>query len=202
MVRRWMGWILGLLLCFAASSALADSYATYRERYVGVPDAEETILLYAREYSAEEGTEALADGAGLETGETGFVEWTAVIPQDALYTVRVRYFPGAGSGGDMLRAFSVNGEIPFDEAGELAFSRMWNDASRDYQSVSGNQPFPSQVQTPRMAGNESDGRRGLCDGGFPIFPSSRGKHPAFRLPERGDDPKLGDAGPAQERPFL
>ena len=148
MVRRWMGWVLGLVICLMVWPAIADSYAAYRERYTGVPDAREEIILPALEYSAAEGVEVLAEDGGLETGETGFVEWTAVIPQDALYTVRVRYFPGTGSGGDMLRAFSVNGEIPFDEAGELAFSRMWNDASRDYQHVEGNQPFPSQVQTP------------------------------------------------------
>ena len=148
MVRRWMGWVLGLVICLMVWPAIADSYAAYRERYTGVPDAREEIILPALEYSAAEGVEVLAEDGGLETGETGFVEWTAVIPQDALYTVRVRYFPGTGSGGDMLRAFSVNGEIPFDEAGELAFSRMWNDTSRDYQHVEGNQPFPSQVQTP------------------------------------------------------
>ena len=148
MVRRWMGWVLGLLLCFAAFPALADSYAAYRQQYAGVPGAEEAILLYATEYSAEEGAEALADGAGLETGETGFVEWTVTVPKDALYVIRVRYFPGRGSGGDMLRSLSVNGDIPFAEAGELTFSRMWNDANRDYQNVEGNQPFPSQVQTP------------------------------------------------------
>ena len=148
MAKRWLGWLMGLMMCLAVSPALADSYETYRARYASVPAAQEEILIQALDYSAAEGAEALMDGSGLETGEAGSVEYTVQIPRDALYVVRLRYFPGAGSGGDMLRAFYINGELPFDEAGELAFSRMWNDANRDYKLVEGNQPFPSQVQTP------------------------------------------------------
>ena len=148
MAKRWLGWLMGLLICLAVSPALAESYTAYRQRYADVPAAQEEIIVAAVDYSAAEGAEALVDGSGIETGETGFIEYTVQVPQDAMYVVKVRYFPGAGSGGDMLRAFYVNGELPFDEAGELAFSRMWNDASRDYKLVEGNQPFPSQVQTP------------------------------------------------------
>ena len=148
MVRRWIGCFLVLIVCLAVWPAAADSYAAYRQKYAGMPDAQEEIVLSAQEYSAAEGVKALDGAEGLETEETGFVEWTAQIPRDAMYVVRVRYFPGAGSGGDMLRSFSVNGEIPFNEAGEVIFSRMWNDANRDYQTVDGNQPFPSQVQAP------------------------------------------------------
>lgn len=169
MVRRWMGWVLGLVICLAVWPALADSYAAYRERYAGVPDAREEIILPALTYSAAEGVEALAEDGGLETGETGFVEWMVSIPQDALYVVRVRYFPGTGSGGDMLRAFSVNGELPFDEAGELAFSRMWNDANRDYQNVEGNQPFPSQVQTPEWRETNLTDAEGYVTEDFRFF---------------------------------
>ncbi|MDO5326326.1 MAG: extracellular solute-binding protein [Clostridia bacterium] len=148
MARRWMGLLLFLIMCLAVSPALADNYEAYIRQHADVPAAQEEILLQAASFSSAQDANVLPEDGGVETGETGFLEYTVQIPQDALYVIRVRYFPGAGSGGDMLRAFYVNGEIPFDEAGELAFSRMWNDANRDYKNVTGNQPFPSQVQTP------------------------------------------------------
>ncbi len=147
--RRWLGWMLGLLLCLAVSPALTDSYEAYRRQYASIPGAREDIVIMAQDYSAAGETAVFADGAGVETAEGGFTEWIITVPEDALYEIRFRYFPGSGSGGDMLRALYINGALPFDEAGELAFSRMWNDVNRDYQQVTGNQPFPSQVQTPQ-----------------------------------------------------
>ncbi len=148
MARRVIGWMLGLILCLAVSPALADSYAAYRRQYENIPPAQAEIVIPAQSFTDAAETEILPEGGGVETGEGGFAEYRVQIPADGLYVVRVKYFPGSGSGGDMLRAFYINGELPFDEAGELAFSRMWNDANRDYQQVQGNQPFPSQVQTP------------------------------------------------------
>ena len=141
MARRWMGLLLFLIMCLAVSPALADNYEAYRRQHADVPAAREEILLQAASFASAQDAQVLPAEESVETSETGFVEYTVQIPQDALYVVRVRYFPGAGSGGDMLRAFYINGEIPFDEAGELAFSRMWNDANRDYKDVKGNQPF-------------------------------------------------------------
>ena len=149
MIRRWALWLTAVLICLAASPALAEKYEVYLRQHQDVPDAREELTLPAAEYSAAGMTDLqlLPDGT-LMTGGEGWVEYRVVIPEDALYTVSLRYFPGEGSGGDILRALLVNGSLPFEEAGELSFSRMWNDAGRDYKEVQGNQPFPSQVQTP------------------------------------------------------
>lgn len=145
----WMGGLVALLLCLGACTALAEDYAAYQAACRDVPWATEEICLAAGDYSAAEMADIvrLEDGT-LATGGRGYVEYTVRVPADALYTVCLRYFPGEGS-GEMLRALSINGEIPFDQAGELAFSRMWNDADRTYKQTKGNQPFPSQVQTPQ-----------------------------------------------------
>lgn len=139
-----------ILLCAACGLASAEGYEAYRLAHADAPDAQEAIVLDAAAYAQAQMQDLLVleDGT-LSTGEVGFVEYTVQIPEAAYYEISVRYFPGAGSGGDILRTLYINGEIPFDEAKELSFSRMWNDANRDYKQVEGNQPFPSQVQTPQ-----------------------------------------------------
>lgn len=141
--------LLLLLFLGVCASANALEYREYLRLHADTPQGGESIVLQAADYSAAEGEEIsrLPDGT-LSTGQRGYVEYRFSVPEDGLYTVTLRYFPGTGSGGDMLRALSINGETPFDEAGELSFSRLWNDQSRDYKNVSGNQPFPAQVQTP------------------------------------------------------
>ncbi len=149
MIRRWAFRLAVLLMCLGVYPALAEDYDAYIRQHGQAPDAREEIVLPAAAYAAADMTEleTLPDGT-LSTGGEGWVEYRADIPEDALYTVTLRYFPGSGSGGDILRALTVNGSLPFEEAGELSLSRMWNDLNRDYKNVKGNQPFPSQVQTP------------------------------------------------------
>lgn len=149
MIGRRIGWICILLLSLLALPASAEGYDAYSLENATVPAADETIVLKAVDYAAADMDDLayLEDGT-LSTGEAGYVEYSVHVPKDALYIIKFRYFPGGGSGGDIMRAVYLNGELPFKEAEELAFSRMWNDVNRDYQQVQGNQPFPSQVQTP------------------------------------------------------
>ncbi len=142
---------LAMLFCFGASAAEQGAlpYKEQLAQWDGLPRQEESIVIAAKDYSAADMVELdlLPDGT-LYTGEQGYVEYTVTVPRDALYTIAINYFPGNGSGGDMQRSVSVNGEIPFKEAKDLFFSRMWNNKNDDYKTATGNQPFPSQVQTP------------------------------------------------------
>ncbi len=142
--RVAMGLLILLLLITAAS---AEGYREYRQAHGHIENAKNTYVLTAAECTDLVNASILDDGT-LSTEETGYAEWTLDVEEDAWYTVGVCYFPGEGTGGDILRALSVNGEVPYSETADLAFSRMWNDKDRNYKSVSGNQPFPSQVQTP------------------------------------------------------
>ena len=107
-------WLLLLILGLCAS-ANALEYREYLRLHADAPAGGESIVLQAAEYSAAEGEEiALLPDGTLSTGQRGYVEYRFSVPEDGLYTVTLRYFPGTGSGGDMLRALSINGETPFD----------------------------------------------------------------------------------------
>ena len=167
--RPIIAFLLACLLVFSLG-ALAEGYDEYIEKHASVPNATESIVINASEYSALEmpDGEVLQDGT-LSTGEVGYVEYKFEANEDALYEIEFLYFPGSGSGGDILRKVLLNGESPFEEANELAFSRMWNDVNRDYKEKKGNQPFPSQVQTPEWRAYSLSDMEGYVAEDFRFF---------------------------------
>ncbi len=148
--KLWTGlWVAALLLAVSAARAEAPAYRDARTMWAALPSDPAPISLRASAYAACDMPElSVLDDGTLYTGGSGWVEYEVTAPETALYTVMLRYFPGEGSGGDILRRLTVNGETPFTEAGELSFSRMWNDKNRDYKTAKGNQPIPSQIETP------------------------------------------------------
>lgn len=135
-----------LALCLTAN---ADSdYDSYLARHA-YPDAAAEVQIMPAAYSTMEmdGAYTLEDGS-LYTSSDGYVEYRVSVPADALYTVRIRYFPGAGTGANMQRELLVDGALPYSALEGLSFSRLWSNKNDDYKTVEGNQPFPSQVEAP------------------------------------------------------
>ncbi len=169
MTRRPIVCLIAIMLLLSAT-VLAEGYNDYLSTHVDVPGAAEPIVISAADYaSAEMEDIAILEDGTLSTGETGYVEYVFTAGEDALYEIEFRYFPGGGSGGDILRKIFINGEIPFEEANELAFSRMWNDKNRDYKEKTGNQPFPSQVQTPEWRSYTLSDMEGYVAEDFKFF---------------------------------
>lgn len=138
--------------CLPAPAHAAGRPLPYREmlsRWDGLPRDRADIVIDAARYDSADmpGIAVLPDGS-LLTGDAGQVTYVVEVPETALYTLYVTYKPVPSMGGDIQRAVFINGEQPFAEAGEIVFSRQWADVSRDYKQVTGNQPFPSQVETP------------------------------------------------------
>ncbi|MBR5379352.1 MAG: extracellular solute-binding protein [Clostridia bacterium] len=143
--------LLLLLILPLAFGALGEtSYDAFLASNA-LPDAGGEILITPSDYTdiSMEDAYAMEDGA-LFTRSSGWVEYTVPdVPQSALYAVKVRYYPAPGTGADIQRALYVNGELPYEEMGALSLSRLWNNRDDSYKTVKGNQPFPSQVETPQ-----------------------------------------------------
>ena len=134
------------LIFFAQSESSYDAYLASRD----LPNAGQAILLMPSDYTDIDmaGAYAMEDGA-LYTRSSGWVEYTVSdVPQTAMYAVKIKYYPAPGTGADIQRALYINGELPYEEMGTLSFSRLWNNRDDSYKTVKGNQPFPSQVETP------------------------------------------------------
>lgn len=142
---------LFVLAFLALSGAGAQEIPSYQEVARGYEalkprPADQAILVDLSSFAAQGMEALLLEDGSLLTGPQGQVDFEIQVPETALYQIQLEYMPGPGSGSDIQRSLLINGALPFSQAEGLVFTRLWNDASRDYQQVQGNQPFPAQVQ--------------------------------------------------------
>ncbi len=68
------------------------------------------------------------------------------VPESGFYNVYMEYLITESRGVSAERAFYVNGELPFDDALNLTFSRIWKDGGEKKIDNQGNEIRPSQVE--------------------------------------------------------
>ena len=64
----------------------------------------------------------------VQTPEAGTVTWRVSVPESAVYTLRIRYYPTEAKETSIERTLRINGEVPFNEVRNLLFSKLWKDA--------------------------------------------------------------------------
>lgn len=134
-----------------------DNYDIYLAAHADASRPEASYLLTADQVSAGEAARILPapEDAGqavsriIETDETGFVEWEFDIAAAGLYQLQLVYRPIPGRGASIERALTINGELPFFNAGHFNFSRVWRDAGPVRRDNRGNDLRPSQIEEPR-----------------------------------------------------
>lgn len=92
----------------------------------------------------------VTDDGTLVSQEEGSVSYSLDVENEGLYYIEVGYCPSANSSAAIQRSLQINGTIPFVEATDMVFDRMWQDETKDYLMVTDqNQSVPSQVQVER-----------------------------------------------------
>ena len=105
--------------------------------------------------AAQMDVEVIYDFEGMEgpsvlTGETGIIEWEVYVLEAGLYNLSVLYFPVEGRSSDIQRGIFINGELPFDEAGNIEFYRIWVNEGDIYQmDTLGNHIRAKQIEAPQ-----------------------------------------------------
>ncbi len=100
------------------------------------------------------------EGTVLDTPGVGKVSFKVTVPETAMYTIKVKYYPLVGSwddtrsdddshGSNIERILLVDGIVPFKEARTLGFSRIWAD---NYEN--GFDEDGRYIYTPDANGNE------------------------------------------------
>lgn len=119
------------------------TYQEYQERYSNVPDiGEDTVIdIPVADYNKElsegkikvnEGDDVIRDGKSvvadtIETTDEGMVVYDVEIEESALYSITVDYYPIPGNGATIERILLIDGQIPFNEARYINFTRVWYD---------------------------------------------------------------------------
>lgn len=104
-------------------------------------DAKETEIVFA-EYEDEDDVQAVL------VSERGFTQWEFNVENAGLYNIEIEYFPVEGRNSAIERELRINGEIPFMEARNLSFSRIYIDDGPIRQDSRGNDIRPSQIEYP------------------------------------------------------
>ena len=83
----------------------------------------------------------------IKTTEDGFAEFETDIFAEGLYNIELCYFPTEGKGGAIERRLYINGELPFNEAGFLRFSRLYQNREKEFKKdANGNEIRPVQEE--------------------------------------------------------
>jgi ABC-type glycerol-3-phosphate transport system substrate-binding protein len=70
------------------------------------------------------------------------------IASEGLYEVEIEYYMMPGSTNSAVRSLKTDGEVPFLEAGNLVFPRMWKDEGEPIVNSLGDEVRPKQVEVP------------------------------------------------------
>lgn len=138
-----------------SGNSAVPSYEEYLKTCAGQIGAGVLTVPAAEDYTAEgDGVEVQTDAYGQEGDslympEGTAVTWTVTAETAGLYTLTLRYYPAEGKGVKLERALTVNGSLPYEEAENLLFPRVWGNAVEEIQTdVYGNDVRPSQKETP------------------------------------------------------
>lgn len=131
-----------------------DSYEIYKASHKEATYPQETIVVYGGDYAeASEGFEYLSDymdmgNSCVFTAEEGSVTYQVEVPEAGFYNLQFTYYPVEGKNNDIGRAVYINGEIPYDEARYLEFTRIWQDAEEITRDSRNNDVRPKQKEAP------------------------------------------------------
>jgi len=136
------------------TSIVGMTYSRYIELNGGYEEKDNNIMIQAESYiDSDEGY--VVDDNFMDSDKTvlicpdeGKVTWSFTVPEAGLYSIRLNYFPIPGKGSSIERMIEINGEVPFSEARNISFSRIWKDDSEISQDSRGNDIRPRQSEHP------------------------------------------------------
>ncbi|MBQ7678331.1 MAG: extracellular solute-binding protein [Butyrivibrio sp.] len=157
-----------VLLCVLLSMRKVE---TFEDKYAGVDLTTEVagmerVGTYNGYLAAHGGTEASADSVSVEvdlsagtadgdvyregdalyTGTGSTVTWNVDIPQAGFYQLYMDFMIPESRGVPAERTVMVNGEIPFEDARNIGFTRIWTNGGPVRVDNQKNQIRPTQVE--------------------------------------------------------
>ena len=106
------------------------------------------IDLFSYEAEGEVSEEADVEGEkkALFTGIGSVAKWSVDVPEAGFYNLFVEYLLPESRGVPAERAVYVNGKLPFEDARNISFTRIWTNGGEVRVDNQGNEIRPSQVE--------------------------------------------------------
>ena len=126
------------------------TYTGYLSDHAGAADASESrdVDLFAYTSTGDVEIEENYEGAGkvLFTGTGSAVTWEVDVPESGFYNLYIEYLLPESRGVAAERVVYINGEVPFEDARNVSFSRIWTDGGEVRVDNQGNEIRPTQVE--------------------------------------------------------
>ncbi len=133
-----------------AGAKREGTYTLYLNAHSGAARPKQNIEVNVTSYIDAEDAKVTDEYEGAEkalyTGNDSKVTWEVDIPEAGFYNVYLEYMTVKSRGVAIERAFYVNGELPFQDASDMTFLRMWADASEPRVDNRGNEIRPTQTE--------------------------------------------------------
>lgn len=134
-------------------AANQTTYGEYLNEYNSKPHASTSIYIQGEDEISRvhkilnnyEGN----TGKAILTEATGKGDWHFNVEEDGLYALKINYYPIEGKSASIERQLLIDGEIPFKEAKNLIFSRVWgNKSDIIVKDINDNDLRPLQIEKP------------------------------------------------------
>lgn len=126
------------------------TYAEYLNSHSDANDATEGAQVDLFNYTSTGDVEVLSDYEGvskaLYTGMDSMVTWEVNVPKAGFYNLYMEYLIPESKGVPAERVVYINGEIPFEDARNISFTRLWADNGEPKVDNQGNEIRPTQVE--------------------------------------------------------
>ena len=127
------------------------TYSGYLLEHTGAAYPNKTVDIDIFDYTVEGGdaevvTDYYNEAKALLTETESRVSFDVSIPESGYYYLEMEYLIPESRGVAAERSVYINGELPFTDAGNLTFSRIWTDGGEIKVDNQGNQIRPSQVE--------------------------------------------------------
>ena len=97
-------------------------------------------------YAEQTPSAANAPERALRTEDGSSVTWSFSVPEAGMYNIELDYIAVPSRNVNMERTLLINGELPFDGADKLVFTRLWHDGAAIGRDNQGNEIRPAQAE--------------------------------------------------------
>ncbi len=157
-MRKRCCFILPVLLMVMLFECAAETdYRSYRDA-LNIPCGGETELSFD---DAVLSPEVIFSEDGIVIPETGSVELRVSAVRDSAYELELTYTSLENKRDDIEFYVLLNGDLPFEEAGQLRLNRIWKSSGAISQNNQGDDIVPEQIQSYESRSvrlSDSDGR--------------------------------------------
>ena len=120
-----------------------NSYIKYKSEYSNNQNGNDTVNIDIKNYKTDLSkfveTEVFDDKFGIVTNEESSVCWDFDIKNEGLYNITITYRSSKDGLSEIQRELTLDGQIPFEEANDISFSKVYSCDGKANYDLQGNE---------------------------------------------------------------